>query len=97
MGRAEIGTAMLGLQLSLDIDALLEEDALKQRVLVSQHQTLVRSSTVGSVQISQRLFLNTDGLLKLFDVLGPPLAESCLSLAVALLALLRGRIDLEQG
>lgn len=87
---------MLGLQLSLDIDALLEENALKQRVLVSQHQTLVRSGAVGSVQVGQRLFLNADSLLKLFDVLGPALAESCLSLAVALLALLCGRIDLEQ-
>jgi hypothetical protein len=50
---------------------------------------------MSSIQISQSLLLDTDSLLKLLDVLGSPLAESCLSLAVALLPLLCGRIDLK--
>lgn len=50
---------------------------------------------MGSIQIGQCLLLNTDCLLELLDVLGSPLAESRLSLAVPLLALLCGRIDLE--
>lgn len=93
--RTKIGTAMLGLELSLHINALLEEYALKQRVLVSQHQTLVRGGTMGGIEIGQGLLLNTDGLLKLLDVLGAPFSESCLSLAVPLLPLLCGRINLE--
>lgn len=35
-----------------------------------------------------------NGGLELFDILGPPFTESCLSLSIALLALLRGGIDL---
>lgn len=86
---------MLGLKLSLHINALLEEYALEQRVLISQHQTLVRGGTMSSIQISQRLLLDTDSLLELLDVLGSPLSKRCLGLAVSLLPLLCGRIDLE--
>lgn len=50
---------------------------------------------MGSIQISQRLLLDTDSLLELLDVLGSPLSKRCLSLAVSLLPLLCGRIDLE--
>lgn len=85
---------MLGLKLSLHVDALLEEYALEQRVLISQHQTLVRGGTMSSIQVSQGLLLDTDGLLELLDVLGSALPKSCLSLAVSLLPLLCGRIDL---
>lgn len=49
---------------------------------------------MSSVQIGQRLLLDTDGLLELLDVLGTPLAESSLSLPVPLLSLLRGRVYL---
>lgn len=86
---------MLGLKLSLHIDALLEEYALEQRVLIPQHKTLVRGGTMSSIQISQGLLLDTDSLLELLDVLGSPLSKSCLSLAVSLLPLLCGRVDLE--
>lgn len=86
---------MLGLKLSLYVNALFEEYALEQRVLISQHQTLVRGGTMSSIQISQRLLLDTDSLFKLLDVLGSPLSKRCLSLAVSLLPLLCGRIDLE--
>lgn len=51
---------------------------------------------MGSIQVSQGLLLDTDGLLKLLDVLGAPLPKSCLSLTVSLLPLLCGRVDLEQ-
>lgn len=50
---------------------------------------------MSSIQISQRLLLDTDSLFKLLDVLGSPLSKRCLSLAVSLLPLLCGRIDLE--
>ena len=43
----------------------------------------------------QRLLVMLDGVLQLFDVLGPPLPECGLSLTVALLALLRRGIDLD--
>jgi hypothetical protein len=43
----------------------------------------------------QRLLVMLDRVLQLFDVLGPPLPECGLSLTIALLALLRRRIDLE--
>lgn len=86
---------MLGLELSLHIDALLEEYALKQGVLVSQHEAFVRGGAMGCIQIGQCLLLDTNGLFKLLDVLGSPLPESCLSLAVSLLPLLCGRVDLE--
>ena len=38
--------------------------------------------------------MGADGFLKLLDVLGPALSESGLGLAVSLLPLLRGSIDL---
>ena len=50
---------------------------------------------MGSIQISQSLLLDTDSLLKLLNVLGSTLAESCLSLTVPLLPLLCGGINLE--
>lgn len=49
---------------------------------------------MGSIQISQGLLLDADSLLELLDVLGAPLPKSCLSLAVSLLPLLCGRVDL---
>ncbi len=41
--------------------------------------------------------MDADGLLKLLDVLGAALAERCLRLTVALLALLRCGIDLKSA
>lgn len=41
----------------------------------------------------QGLLVMLDRVLQLFDVLGPPLPECGLSLTIALLALLRRRID----
>lgn len=50
---------------------------------------------MGGIEIGQGLLLDTDSLLELLDVLGAPFSESCLSLAVPLLPLLCGRINLE--
>lgn len=50
--------------------------------------------TVGRLQIMEVLLMDTDRLFQLFDVLGPPFAESCLRLAVALLTLFRSSIYL---
>ena len=73
---------------------LLQEDTLKKGVLVAQHQALVSGSAVGRLEALQVALMDADGLLELLDVLGATLAEGSLGLAVALLALLRGRIDL---
>lgn len=51
VSRSEVGTAMLGLEFGLYVNPLLEKDALKQRILVPQHKTLVRRSTVGCIQV----------------------------------------------
>lgn len=74
---------------------LFEENTLKKRVLVSQHQALVSSAAVGGLQTGEVGFMGANGVLELFDVLGSTLAESRLSLAVSLLALLRRCVDLE--
>ena len=38
-----------------------------------------------------------DGVLELFDVLGPPFSEGCLSLAIPLFSFFRSGIDLRMG
>lgn len=86
--------ACFGAQLSLDINPFLEEDTFQKRVLVTQHQALVRSMAVGRLQVVEILLMDTDRLLQLLDVLCSPFTESCLSLAVTLFALFRSRIDL---
>lgn len=73
---------------------LLEQDALEQRVFVPQHQTLVGGGAVGGLEIVEVRLVDTDSLLELLDVLGATLAERGLSLAVPLLAFLRGGVDL---
>lgn len=72
----------------------LEQDALQQRVLVAQHQTLVGGAAVALLQVLQGVLMVLDGALELLDVLGAALTEGSLGLAVALLALLRSGIDL---
>jgi len=49
---------------------------------------------MGGLKAVQVLFVHSDGLLKLFDVLGSSFAESGLGLAVPLLPLLRRGVDL---
>ena len=88
------GAEFLLLELGLHVDALFEEDALQEGVLVAEHQTLVRGGAVALLQALQRVALLLDGGLELLDVLGAPLAEGGLRLPVALLALLRGSVYL---
>lgn len=49
MRGAEIGTPGLSLKLGLDINALFQENALEERVLISQHQALFCSTAVGGL------------------------------------------------
>lgn len=86
---------MFGLKLGLDVDALLEENALEQRVLVPEHEALVGCGAVGSIEVGQGLLLHTDRLLELLDVLGAAFSEGSLGLSVPLLPLLGSGIDLQ--
>jgi hypothetical protein len=43
---------------------------------------------MGRLQIMEVVLMNADGFLQLFDILCPTFSESCLRLAVALLAFL---------
>lgn len=63
MSRTKIRAAGLGLQLGLDVDALLEKNPFQERVLVPQHQTLVGSAAVRSLQVGEVGLMNADGLL----------------------------------
>jgi hypothetical protein len=67
---------------------LLQQDSLKKRILVTEHETFVSGTTVTLLQGLQRVFMVLDGGLELLDVLGAPLSERSLSLPVSLLALL---------
>lgn len=74
----------------------LEEDALEQGILVSEHQAFLGGSAMGRLKIVEVGLVDTDGFLELLDVLGASLAEGGLGLAVPLLAFLRGCVDLKQ-
>lgn len=73
---------------------LLEQDALKQRVLVPEHQALVGGVPVGSLQVVQVLLVHPDRLFELLDVFGASFAEGGLCLAVPLLTFLGRSINL---
>lgn len=94
MSGTKVGTPMLGLKFGLYIDPLLEENALQQRVFVSQHETLICCCTMSRIEVGQGLLLDADGLLELLDILCTSLSESSLCLPIPLLPLLCGRIDL---
>lgn len=72
----------------------LQQDALEQRVFISQHKTFISGATMVLLQGLQGLLVMLDGTLQLLDVLGATLAEGGLGLPVPLLALFRGGIDL---
>ncbi len=92
--RSESWAASLCLQFGVDIDALFEQDAFKQGVLVAEHETLISSVAVSCLEIVQIGLMNTDGLFQLLDVLGAAFTERSLSLPVSLLTLLRRSVDL---
>jgi len=73
---------------------LFEQNALKQRVLIPQHEAFVGGSPMALLETGKRVFVLLDGGLELLDVLCSPLSERGLCLSVALLSLLRGCVDL---
>ena len=75
----------------------LEQDSFQQRILVPEHEALICCRAVALLKALQSLILLLDGSLELLDVLGPSLSKGGLRLAVTLLPLLRGRIDLAYG
>ena len=94
MSRTKVWASGLCAQFSLYVDPLLKKNSFQERILVAQHQAFIGSMTMSGLQVGQVLLMSSDGFFKLLDVLSAALTESCLSLAVPLLALLRGRIDL---
>jgi hypothetical protein len=71
-----------------------EENALKKRILVTQHQAFICSSAMILLQGLQRFFIALDGGLELANVLCATLAKGGLGLSVALLTLLRSCVNL---
>mgnify|MGYP005989002645 FL=1 len=88
VGWSEGRAASLGLELSVYVDALLEQDSLEERVLVAEHQTLISGCAVSSLEVVEVGFMAEDGLFQLLDVLRASLTESSLGLSVSLLAFL---------
>lgn len=84
-------------QFGLHIDTLLQQDSLEKGVLIAKHQTFISRMSMALLQALQRVFMLLDGSFQLLNVLGPPLAESSLGLAVALLPLLGRCIYLPSG
>jgi hypothetical protein len=94
VSRPKAWAAGLGTEFSLDVDALLQEDAFQKRVLVAQHQALIGRMPVSGLKIGEVLLMGADSLLELLDVLGPPFPESRLRLPVPLLPFFGCRVDL---
>lgn len=93
MSGRQVGTAGFGLKLCLNIDALLKENALEERVLVSEHQAFFGGGAVRRLKVVQVGLMDANGLLELLDIFGASFAKGGLGLSVALFALLRGCID----
>lgn len=74
-----------------------EQDTFEQGVLVAQHQAFISGATMILLKGLQGVFIALNGGLELADVLCATLTEGSLGLAVALLPLLRGSIDLTAG
>lgn len=75
---------------------LLEQYPFQQRILVPEHQTLIRRVAVTLLQCLQSVFMVLDRRLQLLDILCSPLPKSGLSLTVPLLPLFGCGIDLRQ-
>lgn len=73
---------------------LLEENTLKERVLVSKHQALVGGGAVSRLKIMEVRFMDSDGLFELLYVFGAAFSKGGLSLSVPLLSLLGCCVDL---
>lgn len=73
---------------------LLEENALQERILISEHQAFFGSGAVRSLQVVQVGFVDAYGFLELLYVLSAAFAKGSLRLPVALFAFLGSSIDL---
>ena len=71
-----------------------EQYTFEKRVLVSKHQALICCCSMILLQSLQGFLMLFDGSLKLLDVFCSPFPESCLSLAIPLLAFFRCRVNL---
>lgn len=71
-----------------------KQDTFEQGVLVAQHQAFISGATMILLKGLQGVFIALNGGLELADVLCATLTEGGLGLAVALLPLLRGSINL---
>jgi len=63
MSWPKIWTARLGPELSLNINALLEQYSFKKRILVTKHQALVCCMAVSSLEIGEILLVGTNSFL----------------------------------
>jgi hypothetical protein len=72
----------------------LYQYALEERILVSQHQTLVGRGAMACLQGLNGFLLQLDGALQLFNIFCAAFSERRLGLSIALLALLGGGIYL---
>jgi hypothetical protein len=94
MSRSQVGATSFCAKLSLDIDSLLEKNTLKERILVSKHQTLIGSSAVSRLEVMEVRLMDANGLFELLYIFSSTFSESSLSLSVPLLSLFGSRIDL---
>jgi hypothetical protein len=93
MGWAQVRAPGLGLELCLNIDTFFKKNTLEERILIPEHQTLISSRAMSSLKVIQIWLMHPNSFLELLDVLCAALTEGRLSLAVALLALLRCCVD----
>ena len=73
---------------------LLQQDPLKQRVLVPQHQAFVCGSTMTLLEVREGFLILLDGCFELLDIFGPAFTERSLGLPVPLFSLFGSSIDL---
>jgi hypothetical protein len=77
------------------VGTFLKQDPFQERILVSQHETLVSCTPMGGLQVVKIGLMHPDGLFQLLDVLRSAFSKRSLSLAVTLLPLFGSGIDLE--
>lgn len=65
----------VGPQLGGNINALLEQDALEQRVLVAQHQHLISGLTGALLQTRELFLVVLDGRLEMLDIFRSSFSE----------------------
>jgi hypothetical protein len=66
----------------------LQQYSLQKRVLISQHEALIRRASMCSLQVVKVGFMDSNRLLQLLDIFRPALSKSRLCLTVSLFAFL---------